>query len=168
VIQDDPDSVDRLIDDVARGMTAARADDTFARRVSARLEEPDPGASRTWPRAWLLAPAAAAVLLAAVFFRDANVPLKPDATAIRKPDAAAVTRPDATAARQPETAEPVATRVTNTARTPVSPAAADSAVEPLVTPPIEFAALDVSPLVTVMPIEIQAIAIERIEIAPMP
>jgi len=35
-------------------------------------------------------------------------------------------------------------------------------------PPIEFAALDVSPLVAAMPIEIQAIAIERIEIPPMP
>jgi hypothetical protein len=150
-------------------MTAARVDDTFARRVSARLEDPDARAPRRWPRAWMLAPAAAAVLLAALFFRDPNVRLKPDATAIRKPDAAAVTRPDLTVARQPDTAEPVTRSVTNTEHNSVAlPPAADFFVEPLVTPPIEFAALDVSPLVTAMPIEIQAIAIDRIEIPPMP
>ena len=165
MIQDDPDSLDRvidaLIDDVARGMTDARADDTFARRVSARLEDPATRAPRTWPRAWLLAPAAAAVLLAALFSRDANVRLEPDATAVRKPAA--------TSASQPDTATPVTRSVTNTEQKSVAPPpAADFSVEPLVTPPIEFAALDISPLATAMPIEIQAIAIERIEIPPMP
>ena len=182
MIQDDPDSVDRLIDDVARGMTAARADDTFARRVSARLEEPDPGASRTWPRAWLLAPAAVAVLLAGLLLSDRNVRLKPDATAVRpddtavnKPGATVVGKPDATPntvvaeVGPPDTIKPVTRSATNTAQESIArPLASDSPVEPLATPPIEFAALDVSPLVTAMPIEIEAIAIERIEIPPMP
>jgi hypothetical protein len=160
-------------------MTAARVDDSFARRVSARLENPDAGAPRTWPRAWLLAPAAVAVLLAAFVLRT-NVRPKPDATAVGRPGAAAVRKPEAeanttatgnvaTVVRQPETGAPVAESATNTARKSVPPAPVDeSAVEPLLTPPIEFAALDVSPLVTAMPIEIQAIAIERIEIPPMP
>ena len=189
--QDDPDSLDRLIDDVAREMTAARADDRFARRVSARLEDRIAGAPRTWPRAWLLAPAAVAVLLAALLLRDGNVRLKPDATAVGKPDATAVSQPDATAVseqgatvvgkpdatpntvvaeiRPPDAAKPITRLATTTAQESVaSPPAADFPVEPLVTPPIEFAALDVSPLVTAMPIEIQAIAIDRIEIPPMP
>ena len=189
--QDDPDSLDRLIDDVAREMTAARADDRFARRVSARLEDRIAGAPRTWPRAWLLAPAAVAVLLAALLLRDGNVRLKPDATAVGKPDATAVSQPGATAVsepgatvvgkpdatpntvvaeiRPPDAAKPITRLATTTAQESVaSPPAADFPVEPLVTPPIEFAALDVSPLVTAMPIEIQAIAIDRIEIPPMP
>ncbi len=154
--QDDPDSLDRLIDDVARGMTAAPVDEAFARRVSARLEDPGARAPWTRSRAWLLAPAAGAELLAVFatsLLRDGNVRLQPDATAVRKPDATAETASGTTAALSPR---------------PLPPPAADSPVEPLVTPPLEFAALDVSPLVTVMPIEIQAIAIERIEIAPMP
>jgi hypothetical protein len=191
VTENEPDSLDRLIDplmdplidplidDVARRMTAAQVDDTFARRVSARLENPDAGAPRIWPRAWLLAPAAVAVLLAAFLFRT-NVRLKPDATAVGRPGAAAVRKPDAegtatatenvaTAVRQPETGARVAESATNSARNSGPPGpAADSGVEPLLMPPIEFAALDVSPLVTVMPIEIQTIAIERIEIPPMP
>ena len=204
--QDDPDSLDRLIDDVAREMTAARADDRFARRVSARLEDRIAGAPRTWPRAWLLAPAAVAVLLAGLLLSDRNVRLKPDATAVGKPDATAVSQPDATAVSQPDAtavqrgatavsepgatvvgkpdatpntvvaeirppdaAKPITRLATTTAQESVaSPPAADFPVEPLVTPPIEFAALDVSPLVTAMPIEIQAIAIDRIEIPPMP
>jgi hypothetical protein len=40
--------------------------------------------------------------------------------------------------------------------------------QPLTTEPIEMASLDVSPLVVAMPIEVSAIAIERIEIAAMP
>ena len=170
--QDDPDNLDRLIDDVARGMTATRADEAFARRVSVRLQDQNARAPRTWSRAWLLARAAAAVLLAAFLLRDAtvrpvpaNVRLKPDATENTTNSANA----PAGTVTKPETVEPVARRVTNTVRRSAPPApAADSTVEPLLTPPIEFAALDVSPLVTVMPIEIQAIAIERIEIAPMP
>lgn len=175
--QDDPDNFDRLIDpvidDVARAMTAARADEAFARRVSVRLQDQSDRAPWTWPRAWLLAPAAGAVLLALLatsLLRDGNIRPAP-ADVLLKPDAtekASAANAAAGAIAKPETVEPVATRTTNTARTPVPPAAASSAVEPLVTPPIEFAALDVSPLVTVMPIEIQAIAIERIEIAPMP
>jgi len=183
VTQNDPDSLDSLIDDVAREMTAARADDTFARRVSARLEEPDPGAFRTWPRSWLLAPAAVAVLLAGLLLSDRNVRLKPDATAVRRPDDTAVNKPGATVVgkpdatpntvvaeiNQPDTAKPVTRSATNTAQESVAPPpAADFLVEPLAMPPIEFAALDVSPLVAAMPIEIQAIAIERIEIPPMP
>jgi hypothetical protein len=179
-MQDDPDNLDRLIDeaidDVARGMTAARVDEAFARRVSARLEDPDTRVSRTWPRAWLLVPASGAVmmaLLATSLVRDRNV--RPTsfakATEVEKPDAteAVTTGNVATAVKQPETAQPGSRSVTDTARKPVPPApAGDFSVEPLATPPLEFAALDVSPLVTMMPIEIQAIAIDRIEIPPMP
>jgi hypothetical protein len=44
----------------------------------------------------------------------------------------------------------------------------DPDFQPLTTAPIETASLDVSPLVVAMPIEISAIAIDRIEIAAMP
>src|SRR4249919_2932433 len=98
--QDEPDSLDRLINDVARGMTAAPVDEAFARRVSARLEDPGARAPRTRSRAWLLAPAAGAVLLglfATSLLREGSVPLRPDAAAVRKPDATAETAPGTTA-----------------------------------------------------------------------
>ena len=44
----------------------------------------------------------------------------------------------------------------------------DSDFQPLITAPIEMTALDVTPLVVAMPIEISTIAIDRIEIAAMP
>jgi hypothetical protein len=181
VAQDDRDSSDRLIDDVARAMTAARVDESFARRVSARLQDPGAQAPRTWPRAWLLAPAAVAVLLALLatsLLRDGNVRLTSSrATAVKKPDATVIVEPKA----PPETASDTTAAARGTARPQDAlspgpsalspqplPAPPPVAVDPLVTPPIEFAALDVSPLMTVMPIEIQAIAIERIDIPPMP
>jgi hypothetical protein len=187
-MQDDPDnlerSIDQVIDDVARGMTGAHVDEGFARRVSARLQDAETGPSRAWPRAWLLVPAAGVVLLAAFLVRDARdgnvrVTSSAKATAVRKPDATTGTASaqraedsglsqDQSSALSPQPS----VRPEPSLRRPqplVRPAlAADPGVEPLATPPIEFAALDVSPLVTVMPIEIQVIAIDRIEIPPMP
>src|SRR4051812_10931670 len=171
--QDEPDNLDRLIDDVARGLTSGRADGAFARRVSARLEDPRARAPRTLPRAWLFAPAAVAVLLAMLttsLLHDGNVPLnpqprgagKPGATVARKRDAPAESASATTAA-----AQPAAERMTGSQDSRNGPRAfrpqpsagnprplaepAPVAVDPLATPPIQFAALDISPLMTVMP-----------------
>ena len=129
---------DQLIDEVAAEMTSAPADAEFARRVSMRIAE-RAGTRTSWVRPWMLVPAAAAVLLMAVFVaRDrkpgTDVRLKPDT--IRP-------KPEATAAQKPRASLP-----------------------PLA--PIRFDRLDVQPLVELDAIHISPIAIDRIEIPEMP
>ena len=205
VMQDDPNSVDPLIDplidDVAREMTGARpADDLegFVRRVSARIQSADAAAGRaprTWVRGWVLALAAAAVLVLAVFVvRERNVLSKPDATAenVSRPtretplglgtETASGLRDQGSgpaevqpSALSPQPAALSPERSAGRARPSVLRAAAaapglsgDPDFQALTTAPIEMSSLDVSPLVVAMPIEISAIAIERIEIVAMP
>ena len=175
VMQDDPTNLDALIDDVARDMTSRRADDGLAHRVSVRVQDADAARTRVWPRGWLLAPAAAAVVLLAVIVvrQFASSEVRPTASApivrltpsaratgVEKPDAATVVA--STTVRQTTSAKATAVRMPDITRQ------TDPDFQPLTTAPIELESLDVSPLVVVMPIEISTIAIERIEIAAMP
>ena len=164
-MQDDPDNVDRLIDqaidDVARGMTGARPVDGiegFAGRVSARLH--DARAPRPWPRAWLLVPAAGAVLLTAFLVldrRDGSV--RPTSSA------------RATEVKKPDTTTETASQDQPSARSPqplIRPrAVAEPPADFATIAPLNIERIDVSPLSTAAPIEISAIAIDRIDIAPM-
>ena len=175
--------VDPVIDDIAREMTGARpADDAegFVRRVSARIQNEN--AARTepmWRRTWLLAPVAAIVLvLAALVVRETNVRLKPDATTetasgLRAQGSGLAEVQPSVLSAQPSALGPEPS--TGRARPRLVRAAAtapglsgDADFQPATTAPIEMASLDVSPLVVAMPIEIPAIAIDRIEIAAMP
>ncbi len=176
-MQDDPDNLDRLIDqainDVARGMTGARVDEGFARRVSARLEDPDARVSRSWPRAWLLVPAASVLLLAAFAVldrRDVNVRVQPDATTgtasglTAQGSGLSQAQPSALSSPSALSPEPSRRRPQPWLR-PTAAAVPSADVE--VIAPIDVDRIDVSPLVTAMPIEIASIAIDRIDIAPM-
>ena len=178
VMQDNPNKLDSLIDDVARQMTDAPADEALVRRVSARIQDAHgTPARRTWARPWLLVPAAAVVVLLAVMvvrqLPSANVRPTASAPAVRltpsakatggeNPDATPVTKPDA--ANTTVRLKPDATRVTKLE----AAGQPNPDFQPLITQPIEMTALDVAPLVVAMPIEISTIAIERIEIAAMP
>jgi hypothetical protein len=184
VVQDDPDNLDSLIDDTARAMTSARIDDDlFVRRVSARIQDAQTApAPRTWSRAWLLAPVAAAVVLLAVMIgqrKSTHVRLtpsakatrveKPAATPVTKPDATTATvrlKPDATPLTKPDAATVVASTTVGLKLDPAGQP--DPDFQPLTTAPIEVKSLALSPLVVAMPIEISTIAIDRIEIAAMP
>jgi hypothetical protein len=172
---DDVD-LDHAIDEVAREMTDARVDDNFARRVAVRIENVAVRATPRWSRRWLLVPATAGVLLLAVFLvRGERSPssvrrtASATATAIKKPETVAAagvaTGSTSTAAvAQVATLRPV---VASRAASPAA-ASADPDFQPLTTAPIEVAAIDVSPQLGVMPIEISTIAIDRIDIAQMP
>lgn len=186
-MQDDPNNLDRLIDDVAREMTGAPpagGDEGLARRVSVRIQDAEAVRTpRAWSRAWLLAPAAACVLVLAVFLlRDATVRPGPDATPVQPaalspqpsvPDTTgAMTRATEATARQTVRLTPSA-RATGVEKVDAAPVQAftggtDPDLQPLTMAPIEMASLDVSPLVVAMPIEISTIAIDRIEISAMP
>jgi hypothetical protein len=167
--------MDPMINDVARAMTSAPADEGLARRLAARIAAED--GRRTWSRAWLLVPAATCVLALAVFVARENrqparapiVQANPDA--VRGPTAGpqtnAASPPVASAApvTTPRTARPTATAATRSDRT----AAARLAIPNLEPPaPIVLEPVRVAALVVVMPIEISTIAIDRIEIPPMP
>jgi hypothetical protein len=191
VMQDDPNNLDRLIDDVGREMTGAPPAggyDGLARRVSVRIQDAETSrVPRAWSRAWLLAPAAACVLLLAVFLlRDTTVRPGPDATPVQPaalspqpsvPDTTgAMTRATEATARQTSvTASGL--RAQGSGLSAGQPSAlspepftggTDPDLQPLTMAPIEMASLDVSPLVVAMPIEISTIAIDRIEISAMP
>ncbi len=174
--------IDDLIDDVAREITGARPIDDnedFARRVSVRIKDNEAARTpRAWWRAWVLVPAAAGVLvLAVLILRQVQSPNAPTETASGlRPETASGLRaqgsglgevqPSALGGPQP-LAGRARPRVVRAA--PAQPGlSGDPDFQPLTTEPIEMASLDVSPLVVAMPIEVSAIAIERIEIAAMP
>jgi hypothetical protein len=191
VMQDDSNNLDSLIDEVAREMTGAPPAGGYeglARRVSVRIQDAEAARTpRVWSRAWLLAPAAACVLvLAAFLLRDVNVrPTRiDDAALVTQPDAAPETpsglraqgsglaeaQPSALSV-QPSTLRRQGSGGSDGQPSALSPqpitAETDPDLRPLTTAPIEVASLDVSPLVVAMPIEISTIAIDRIEIAAM-
>jgi hypothetical protein len=245
-MQQDPNNpvrlIDALIDDVAREITGARhVDDTegFVRQVSARIQQSEVEKSaeaarmrRIWRRTWVLAPAAAAVLVLAVMIvRQVQSPnattetasglrtetasgLRAETASGLRAETASGLRAETASGLRAETAsglraqgsglgevqpsalgpqpsalspqpsalspqpsalsaQPLARRVREAtagrgAALPPSALSGDPDFQPLTTAPIETAALDVSPLVVAMPIEISTIAIERIEIAAMP
>jgi hypothetical protein len=167
--------IDALIDDIAREITSAPANEGLARRVSARIDAD--GERRTWPWIWLLAPGAAACVLAlAVFVARENPEPAPAQTVQTNPEAGR----EIAAAPQAKAA-PAGTAVTSlkgaapgTPRTAFAalgkPPAAARPASPDLGPlaPIVLEPVNVSPLVVVMPIEISTIAIDRIEITAMP
>jgi hypothetical protein len=154
----------------------------LAQRVLARI---DTGTAergtRTWSLAWLLAPAAAACVLAAAVFvfrqnrQPAPVPIVQTRPSVTSEAAAAAqtgtVRPvAATAPRVPAPAEGLRTAATvsSGSRGPVVARSASPSLEPLTLAPIVLDTVDVAPLVTAMPIEISTIAFERIELSQMP
>ena len=169
-------------------MTGARPVDGiegFARRVSARLY--DTRAPRPWPRAWLLVPAAGAVLLAAFLVvdrRDGNVRPIPSAraTEVKKPDTTTETASGLRAEGSGLSQDQPSALSPQPSGSSGGPQPSTLSAQPLVRPravaeppadlatiaPLEVERIDVSPLVVVMPIEISVIAIERIEISAMP
>jgi len=179
-MQDDRNSLERLIDDVAREITAAPVDEGFAHRVSARVHDAEAArAPRTWLRVWVLVPAAAAVVLLAVMIgrqvQSPGVRLTTSApvTAVKRPDAPPKTasglmaKGSGLSGVQPSavSAQPL---VRPTTALPSLGPSRDPDLQPLTTAPIEVESLNVSPLVVAMPIEISTIAIDRIEIPAMP
>ena len=166
--------MDALIDDVARDMTGVPPDAGLARRVAVRIAQVDNIAARRtrhgWSRGWLLAPAAAACVLALAVFaaretrEPVSVRLAPDAT----------TRPTAT----PTVTTPQATTSPTTAgrsapvAAPGRPAAAapptTAGFETLTLAPIDVEQIEIAPLARNERIDISPIAIERIEISAMP
>jgi hypothetical protein len=178
---DEIDAIDALINDVAREITSAPMHDAegLARRVSARIDNDRAGrGTRTWRLAWLL-PAAAACALAVLFVIRQPASVAPVTKVPAVQPAPAVTAGGQTgsvppvAATVPRTAPTAATRMAASTPSPfaVQPAAARPAsttVEPLTLTPIVLAKVDVAALETAMPIELSAIAIERIDIPPMP
>src|SRR5580765_6144537 len=89
----DNNDLDRVIDDVAREMTAGEPNSAFNAHVLARIERGD-RMRRSWRAAWILAPLAAAAaiaIVAAILWRPVRdrrpepsgtqtVRLKPDTT----------------------------------------------------------------------------------------
>jgi hypothetical protein len=175
--QIDIDAIDALIDDVAREITSAPANEGLARRVSARIGEMGTGTAHA-PRTWLLAPAAAVCVLALALFvaRETRKPAAvPPAVAVRSVEPTGPAGPAGPVRLKPD-ATPVTPAASATTTAPTLPRSARAAAarpaspgfEPLALAPIVLDTLDVSPLVVAMPIELSAIAIDRIEIPAMP
>lgn len=174
------DAIERLIGDVARTITASPPKAGLVRRVEARIAgEGTRSAFRSWGRSWVLAPAAAAcVLLLAVFVaRETRESAPPVRGAIARPTPSA---PD-TVTGEPaprEVSEPRAPGAHDragveqaTRRSPsvVASIPPDATIPPLALPPISvIERMDVPPIARGDQIDITGIAIERIEIAPMP
>jgi len=164
------DDFDKIIDDVAREMTSARVDTNLARRVAARIEEAVPARRAIWTRPVLLAPLAVAcgLVIAVVVSRNTHVDVERVAppVASRQTPTVSVPKP---LNKKPDVA-PVA-RVSVAPRQTAGPASVS--LPPLTVPPIGVEAmdvetLDVPPIVRAEQIDIDPIAIARIEIAPMP
>jgi hypothetical protein len=168
------DEFDNIIDDVAREMTSTPVDPNLARRVASRIDQAAPSRRAIWARPVLLAPLAVACALVVAVVISRNTHL--DVERVPPP---VVSRPAPTfnAAKRPgvESTAPVA-RASAAARQTVRPA-------PMTLPPLTLGSidveamevetmdvktLDVPPIVSAERIEIDPIAIARIEIAPMP
>jgi hypothetical protein len=174
---DDLDAIERLIGDVARTMTASPPRAGLVRRVERRIAGESTRRRRRRFRSWVLAPAAAAcVLLLAVFVARETRESPPVRGAIARP---APSVPDTVAQeRAPqEVSEPRAPGARGRAgveqATRRSPSVAASipaaAIPPLALPPISaIERIEVPPIARGDQIDINGIAIERIEIAPMP
>jgi hypothetical protein len=172
---DDLDAIERLIGDVARTMTASPPRAGLVRRVETRIAgEGTRRGFRSWGRSWVLAPAAAAcVLLLAVFVARETRESPPVRGAMARP---APSAPDTVAQeRAPrEVSEPGARGRAGveqaTRRSPsVAASIPEAAIPPLALPPISaIERMEVPPIARGEQIDITGIAIERIEIAPMP
>ncbi len=100
------DDLDRVIDDVAREMTAGEPDGAFTAQVLARIESGDE-ARRRWPAALIIAPLAAAAAIVAVMVSRSAGPEGPalqQATASRPVQEARTAYPELrTENREPRT-----------------------------------------------------------------
>jgi len=148
------DDLNSIIDDVAKAMTSAPVDANVATRVGARIQDVEAQERAIWARPmWLVPAAAVCVLIVAVLF----LPRKTTAPATARPT------PAVDVARA---GEPGPTTSPTTSPTP-------SPTPPLTLPVIDMKAMDVEPIVVPAIaqadyIDIDPIAIARIEIAPMP
>jgi len=119
------DDIERAIDDVGREMTACEPDGAFTARVLARIESGDT-VRRNWRAAWIIAPlaAAAVIAIAVVMVSRSASDRKPDpsagardrsgaptvrladsakATSVKKPDTTTENRAPNAANREPRT-----------------------------------------------------------------
>jgi hypothetical protein len=168
---DSHDPLDTLIDDVARRMTSSPMRAGLAGRVSARLDAAQ-RERRSWTRQWVFVPAAAACVLvtAVVLVREvlAPAPVLPPAleqTTVRPQPPAVEAVPEPRAPVEPPA------RRTPSPRAPSSAAVLppEFAVAPLALSPISgIERIEVPSIARGDQIDITGIAIERIEIAPMP
>ncbi len=163
--------LDTLVDDVAKGMTAAPPDAQLAHRVAMRIAGLNAPRERAhWMRAWILVPAAGVcALLVAVFVardnvrQEQKVRLKPDTTGIRANAAVPATGDAVTETGDPErvvlrTTGGVQPRVRGPER---------AALLPGTLAPLQLDAIEVAPM-ALSQIDINPIAIDRIEISAMP
>jgi len=159
---------DRIIDDVAHEMTSAPVGPGFVERVQRRVAAAEAARRSRWTRPALLAPVAAAcILIVSVFvMRDRTPHVEPlRAPAMNVASAPAVVRPNdeqAATVTRVQKAVPV--------RAAAAPRVAPSPLPAIEIPALEVERLDVAPMAQAqqLEIDIDPIAIARIEIAPMP
>jgi hypothetical protein len=159
------DNVDHIIDDVARDMTSSPIDSGFVRRVEVRIANERSMRRRIWTQPALLAPlAATCVLLVAVFVARERRPAIQTRPAPAHP---VVVAPEPAAVTTSRVAASPAAPGRGQRNPRVAPSPAGSAIE---IAPLQIERLDVMPIVQAQQIEIEIdpIAIARIEIAPMP
>jgi len=143
------DDLDSVIDDVARAMTSATVDPNAAARVGARMREVATPRRAIWVRPMWLVPAAAACVLSVAVFLPRKTTTPVATRPIPAVDVAKASEPGPTTSPTPPAAPPPAL------------------------PAIDVNAMDVEPIavpaiVQAEQIDIDPIAIARIEIAPMP
>src|SRR5262245_40071976 len=155
---DELDRLDSLIGDVARGLTAQPPREDFAQRVAMRVAGEQSGRdARTWMRAWLLVPAAAACVLALAVFL---------ARETRRPEA----QPSIGTTARSERVAPPAPAVSTGPRREEAPVrqarrlvqrpAADAVLpENFVVAPLAVPAIDIAPLARGEIVEIAPIAV---------
>jgi hypothetical protein len=174
----DPDPIvdpmiDPIINDVAREMTTAPATAGLAGRIATRIAAGEATRRRVWARPSVLVPlAAACVLIVAAFVarqRTVEPPRKPAAEMTRAASADAA--PDRSVAtqsvgrRRRRVAYVAAAARERRQDRRVAPSPALPAID---ITPLELDGLAIMPLVQAGHIDLDPIAIARIEIAPMP
>jgi hypothetical protein len=161
-----------IIDDVARVMTAAPADADLAQRIVLCVADGRRPRRAVVSRSWLLAPIGAALVMAAgLFFArgQQTVVVKRSVSRVAAAPSRGVVVSTPTALTPPS--HPSPRRGTHSVRVEQSEnarAVSASILPPIDVAPVDLERLDLAPLVRAEHIEIDPIAIARIEIAPMP
>jgi hypothetical protein len=167
------DEFDNIIDDVAREMTSTPVDPNLARRVASRIDQAAPSRRAIWARPVLLAPLALASMLVVAVVISRNTQVAVERVA---PPVLTVTSRQAPTAGVPKplNRELIVTPLARASAAPRELARPRAvSLPPLTLPAIDVEAMDVAilevpPIVRAEQIEIDPIAIARIEIAPMP
>jgi hypothetical protein len=154
-------SIDAVIDDVAREMTSTSAPHGFVERVEMRIASVAAPQRAIWTQPALLAPLAAACILVVTVFLVRHP--TPPVEQLRTPAPSVAAAPTIVRRTEERSASPVPT-VVPVQLVRVSPLPAIEIA------PLDVERLDVTPIVQAqqLEIEIDPIAIARIEIAPMP